>query len=318
MAGDNSDGLPYNLVGFVTDPVSKQVIMTLVKDLNIGYTEVINGATDEAVEFLKKNRSPKIVILDISNSELPMSDIVKVRELGAPSMNIIAIGSKNDVGLFRDFLSIGISDYLVKPINTVLLKKAIDDANSGHKLEFKWKVGKLIYFLSTVGGAGSTTASVNIAWIMSNRHFRQTLMMDMNSLFGTVHLMLDMGAESSYLDLLESPDKIDEYFVETILKKYDNRLFYLGGLEDLMSDSEPNIEAFSTLLDLTKKQFNYIVVDAPRDVSGVARIAIQKADIVVLVVEMSVASAQNTARILEFLNADRVRKNHRNCRDYWA
>ncbi|GHU12002.1 fimbriae assembly protein [Alphaproteobacteria bacterium] len=304
MAVSSSNNLPHNLVGFVTDPVSKQVILTFIKDSNIGYAEVIDGSSDEAIEYLKNNRSPKTIIVDISNSELPMSDLGKIIDSGVPSMNIITIGSKNDVGLFRDLMSLGVSDYLVKPINTTLLKKAIDDASSEKKFETHEKTGKLIYFTNSVGGAGATTTSINIGWILANRHFKQTMLMDLDFLFGAVHLMLDIKAENSYLNMLESPEKIDGYFIETIIKRYDKRLFYLGGLEDLARETEFNLAAFGALINSIKKQFNYVLMDAPRNVSGINNVAMKKADTIVFMVEMSITSAQNTARFLEFLASE--------------
>ncbi|MDR1361941.1 MAG: AAA family ATPase [Holosporaceae bacterium] len=303
-----SEDLPSNLMGFVTDPVSGHVIMNVIKDMNMAYSRSVTGTPGDAVEFLKNNRTPKILIIDVSNSELPLADLNKIKEYSSPNVNMIVIGSRNDVGLFRDFMTVGICDYLVKPITTALLKKTIEEINAPRKPGVYEKTGKLIQFIASVGGAGSTTASTNIAWILANRHFKRTVVLDLDFLFGSANLMLDIKAENSYLDTLESPEKIDEYFIETNMKKHGKRLYYIGGLADLVRGVSVDMESFSAFVELVKKQFNYILVDSPRDVGGVAHVAMKKTDMLVIMVEMSVASAQNTARLLEFFNTDQPGK----------
>jgi pilus assembly protein CpaE len=282
--------------------------MNVAKELNMPYSKAITGTTDDAVEFLKNNRTPKILIIDVSNSELPLADINKIKEYSSPNLSLIAIGGKNDVGLFRDFITIGISDYLVKPITSILLKKTIEEINNPRKTGVYEKTGKLIQFIASAGGAGSTTAATNIAWILANRHFKRTAVLDLDFLFGSANLMLDIKAENSYLDTLESPEKVDDYFVETILKKHGKRLYYIGGLIDLVRGVLADLESFSVFVDSVKRQFNYIVADSPREVSGVTHVAMKKANIFVIMVEMSIASAQNTARLLEFFNTDQPGK----------
>jgi pilus assembly protein CpaE len=302
MAKSGTD-LPHNLMGFVNDPVSEQVIMNAIKDAGMAYSEVVQGSISDVIEFLKNNGTPKVLIIDISDSELPLNDVAKIKEYSAPALNLIVIGSKNDVGLFRDLMATGVCDYLVKPLSLTLLKKAIDDANASQKASVE-KFGKMIYFVSSVGGAGATTVATNIGWILANHHFKRAAIVDLDFMYGTIHLMLDIKAENSYLDILESPEKIDDYFVETILKKHSQKLYYLGGLVDLARGVNIDLDAFDALMKLVKKQFNYILLDSQREIKGASRIAMGGADAFVIMVEMSIASAQNTARILDFLNID--------------
>lgn len=306
MATQSND-LPHNLVAFVGDPVSEQVIAKVIHEKNMAYADVSQGTCENAVEFLKNNRSPKILIIDISSSELPLSDIAKIKEYSTPNLNLIVIGSKNDVGLFRDLINIGISDYIVKPLSTAILTRAIDNAN-GVKQSSVIKTGKVIQLIGSVGGAGTTMTAANIAWILANKHFKRSLLMDIDFLYGNSNLMLDLKTENAYLDILESPDKIDDYFVETILRKHGNRLYYLGGLVDLIRGINVDIDAFNALLDIIKRQFNYILIDSQREIGSINKLCMDKADAFIIMVEMSVASAQNTSRLLEYLTTSQQKK----------
>jgi pilus assembly protein CpaE len=255
---------------------------------------------------LENNRTPKILIIDISNTELPLGDIAKIKERSAPGMSIITVGSRNDVGLFRDFIAMGVSDYLVKPLNNNLLLHSIEIA-SGAIGEYE-KTGKMIQVVSSVGGAGTTTITANIGWILANRHFKRTAMLDMDFLHGTLNLMLDVKVENFHIDILKSPDKIDDYSLETILKKCDQRLYYLGGPTGLSKKVDIDLIAFEALIDSTKKQFNYLLVDTQRNFDDVNEIVMNKANSFIVMVEMSVASARNAARILELLDKEQPQK----------
>ena len=298
MAKSTSD-LPHNLVAFVNDPVSEQIVWNVIREMNMAYAEARMGNITDALEFLKTNRSPKVLIIDVSNSELPLGDVEKVKEFSAPNISIIVIGSRNEVGLFRDLKALGVVDYIVKPLSNVLLRSAIEEAN-GLKSEIT-KEGKLIHVMSATGGAGATTVVANVGWLLANRRFKRTLVMDLDFLYGTANLLLDIKAENAYLDILESPDKIDDYFTETILKKCTQRLYYLGGLCDLVRGVQVDIQAFEALMALLKKQFNYVLVDAQRDVNEINKISMKKSDCFVIMIEMTMASAQNAARLLELL-----------------
>ncbi|MCR4555429.1 MAG: AAA family ATPase [Alphaproteobacteria bacterium] len=291
--------LPHNLMAFVNDPVSEQVIWNVIKEMNIAYAEAKMGSVADALEFLKENRSPKVLIVDVSNSELPLGDIEKIKEFSAPNISIIVIGSRDEVGLFRDLKEAGVVDYIVKPLGNILLRRAIEQA-TGIKNEVQ-KEGKLIHVMSATGGAGATTVVANVGWLLANRRFKRTLIMDLDFLYGTANLLLDVKTENAYLDILESPDKIDDYFTETILRKCTQRLYYLGGLCDLVRGVQVDIDAFETLMTILKKQFNYILVDAQRDQNEINKISMKKADCFIIMVEMTMASAQNAARLLEFL-----------------
>jgi pilus assembly protein CpaE len=301
MAKSTTD-LPHNLVAFVNDPVSEQIVWNVIREMNMAYAEARMGNVSDALEFLKTSRSPKVLIIDVSNSELPLGDVEKIKEYSAPNISIIVIGSRNEVGLFRDLKASGVVDYIVKPLSNILLRRAIEEAN-GLKSEIT-KEGKLVHVMSATGGAGATTVVANVGWLLANRRFKRTLVMDLDFLYGTTNLLLDIKAENAYLDILESPDKIDDYFTETILKKCTQRLYYLGGLCDLVRGVQVDTRAFEALVALLKKQFNYVLVDAQRDVNEVNKVSMKKADCFVIMIEMTMASAQNAARLLELLTAE--------------
>lgn len=303
---NTSKEAPSNLVSFVCDQAAKEVIDATIKEMGLGYTESFIGEIDDIFNYLKDKKTPKIVLLDISNSELPMSDLTKISEICSPEVHIIVVGSKNDVGLFRELLRFGVDDYLSKPLTTEILKKAISNITVGVDAydNTESRNGKIITFIGAKGGVGTTTLSANSSWMLANKFFKRTLVVDCDFQFGDLSLFLDLKTENSYLDVLESSDKIDDYFVETILQKHGPKLYYLGGLSDITRNIEHDPESFSIIIDSVRKQFNYIICDMPCYFDTITKVVLSKTKFFVLVAELSMASAQNTMRILELLKQE--------------
>ena len=79
-----------------------------------------------------KQRSPHLLLVDISGIDLPLSQIHTLADVCEPGTTVVAIGDHNDVGLYRDLIDAGVSHYIVKPLTRELLTKALTPkVNSG-------------------------------------------------------------------------------------------------------------------------------------------------------------------------------------------
>ena len=110
---------------FVGDDQTRKVIDQVVADLMIAHASVQRGGVGDAIRELGAQRSPRILLVDITDAEMPLSAVNELAEVCEPGVTVIAVGDRNDVGLFRDLINRGVSDYLVKPITPTLLQKSL-------------------------------------------------------------------------------------------------------------------------------------------------------------------------------------------------
>ena len=47
----------------------------------------------------------RILLVDLTQSDLPLSDINELAEVCEPGVTVVAIGDRNDVGLFRELMN---------------------------------------------------------------------------------------------------------------------------------------------------------------------------------------------------------------------
>src|SRR3546814_6947064 len=64
-------------------------------------------------------------MVDLSESGDPLNDINALAEVCEPGTIVIATGQVNDVRLYRDLMSSGIQDYLLKPLNADMLRETL-------------------------------------------------------------------------------------------------------------------------------------------------------------------------------------------------
>ena len=162
-------------------------------------------------------------MVDLSDSELPLSDINSLADVCEPGVTVVAFGQRNDCGLFRDLLQHGVADYLVKPITPALLQKAILSASEqSGVVKSSHKLGKLVAVTGTRGGVGSTTVATSVAWLIAHERRRRVALVDLDLQFGTVALSLDLEPSHGLREALENPNRIDGLFMDRVLVQHSS------------------------------------------------------------------------------------------------
>jgi pilus assembly protein CpaE len=195
---------------FVQDEPSRKVVDQAAGDLMIPNAAVQRGGIADAVRELGARRSPRILVVDITGVDLPLSAVNELAEVCEPGVTVIAIGDQNDVGLFRDLINHGVSDYLVKPLTPGLVQKSllavIDSASQGRSSQ---RLGRLIAVTGTRGGVGATLVATSLAWSIAHRRRRRCALLDLDLQFGTAALALDLEPSNGLREALEHPSRID-------------------------------------------------------------------------------------------------------------
>jgi pilus assembly protein CpaE len=75
----------------------------------VGRSAIMRGGISKAIEYLSEQRSPHLLIVDISGIDLPLSQIHTLSEVCEPGTNVVALGDHNDVGLYRDLVDAGVT-----------------------------------------------------------------------------------------------------------------------------------------------------------------------------------------------------------------
>jgi pilus assembly protein CpaE len=264
----------------------------------LGRCVIMRGGIANAIEFLSQQRSPHLLIVDISGIDLPLSQIQMLADVCEPGTNVVTLGDQNDVGLYQDLLDFGISSYFVKPLTREGLAKAVTPKSDSNDLgKASAKLGKLISFTGARGGVGTTTLAGNLAWHLANRQARRVALVDLDLQSGDCGLLFGISMIPGFRDALDNPLRLDYLLLDRLMTKLGERLFVLGAEEPLGENVQITAAAVDALFSVLRSQFHYIIVDVPRIPAPAYRRALEMADRRVIVVDATMRSMRDCLRV---------------------
>jgi len=272
---------------------------------SLGRFVVMRGGIAKAIEYLSEERSPQLLIVDISGVDMPLSQMQILADVCEPGTNVIALGDQNDVGLYRDLIEVGVTNYIVKPLTRELLMRALAPKSvPGDVTRSALKLGKVVSFVGARGGVGATTLASNLAWYLANRQSRRVVLVDLDLQNGDASLLFGVENAPGFRDALANPMRVDHILLDRIMAKVDDRLFVLGSHEPLDDSIKITASSIDTLFSVLRSQFHYIVVDVPRVPSPAFRRALEVSDRRVIVVDQTMRSMRDAVRFAHLFGDD--------------
>src|SRR5207244_12666885 len=97
-----------------------------LRDLQSDDELTLEPTLESALRKIREGSAPRILVLDLSESTSPIAELSAARSVGGSDLKVLALGTVNDVSLFRDLLAAGASDYLVKPLSREALALGLE------------------------------------------------------------------------------------------------------------------------------------------------------------------------------------------------
>ncbi|MBU6267472.1 MAG: pilus assembly protein CpaE [Sphingomonadales bacterium] len=294
---------------YICDEASLDVVRPIAVEMGWQPEKCAKGGLRNAVQSLSITSSPNILLVDLSESGDPLSDINALAEVCEPGTVVIAVGQVNDVRLYRDLLASGIHDYLLKPLtanqvrDSLVQAQAIFSAPKNHEgAGAKKHVSTAV--IGTRGGCGASTIATSLAWLFSAHHKQPTALLDLDIHFGTGALTLDLEPGRGLIDAIENPSRIDGLFIERAMIRANDNLSILSAEAPINAPLMTDGAAFLQLEEEFRQVFEMTVVDLPRNMLINFPHLLSDANVVIVVAEMTLASARDTIRVLSWLKAN--------------
>ncbi len=303
---------PFN--AFVCDDDTLELIRVVANDLGWPIEKCNKGGLRNAVQTLSVSASPNILFVDMSESGDPINDINALAEVCEPGTVVIAAGQVNDVRLYRDLLSSGIQDYLLKPLSIEQVRDSLSQAQAMLSAPKHVDGGgdrphHMMAVVGVRGGVGASLVSTSLAWAFSEQAGRQTALLDLDVHFGTGALTLDLEPGRGLIDAIDNPSRIDGLFIERAMVRASDKLSLLSAEAPIHQPVLTDGSAFFQLEEELRNAFEMTVVDIPRQVLIPFPHLVSEAGTILLVSDVTLAAARDTIRLLSWFkqNVPRAR-----------
>lgn len=261
------------------------------------------GGVKAAVAAFQDAPTPNLIVIEsFSGREQLAAELDALAELCDEGAKVLVIGAVNDIVLYRDLMSRGVSEYLVHPFEAMDFMRIVSGlyATPTQRL-----VGRVIAVTGVKGGCGSSTLAHNLGASISRILDQPTIIVDMDLPFGTAGLDFNQDPPQGIADAIFANDRLDANYVERLLSRCSDNLSILAAPAMLDRTYDLNEDALEPLIEFLRGAAPFIVLDLPHGWSGWKRNAILGADELVVVAGPDLASLRNAKNVVDLVRAAR-------------
>ena len=285
----------------------EQEAMGLVREVLAAEAVLPNQsvAFGDALSAVQRAR-PDVVIVgftDATEAALALAETLK-RDMPGTTLVALAISSSADQILAA--MRAGFKEFVVLPDDATRLRQVVHDAAfEGDDEEEK---GIVIALTSAKGGCGNTVIATHLASELAAIH--RVLCIDMDFGMGDVASMMDLSARDSIADLLPRADHLDERMLTGAVAVHRSKVHVLTAPEDMEQLGEIRADDVYGVISTAADAYQFVILDCGTYYDEGVAMALNVADIVVLITTPDVTSIRDAfrrMRTLQALGVDRER-----------
>ncbi|HEU4643167.1 MAG TPA: hypothetical protein VFS44_11995 [Gemmatimonadaceae bacterium] len=215
----------------------------------------------------------------------------------APSTFFIGTAPRPEPELILRAMRTGIHEFLVHPPDAAELAAAVDRLM--RRSQSEGRRGLVLAVYSAKGGLGTTTIAVNLAHALAhNDPESRVALADLVVASGDVRVSLNLTPSYDMGSLLEKLDRVDAELLYSLLTPHASGVWVLPAPDSPELDDVLDATAVSAVIDHLRTHFAYTVLDCEHHLSERTLAALDAADRIVLVTQLSITALRATQRTL--------------------
>ena len=286
--------------------------------------EVVGTAADgrEGIE-VSRQLQPHVVLMDVNMPGMDGISATEALAVELPQCPVVIMSVQGERDYLRRAMQSGAREFLIKPFTgdelVASIRRVYDlEAKKG---AYSAKVeaplpdaespgAKVCVVLSGKGGCGKTFVAINLAVALRVETGARVCLVDLDLQFGDIGVMMNLDHAKTITELVDGAGALDWEFVDDVLA--DGPL----GLRILLGPFSPEYgdlvraEHVHQIVDILRREFDYVVVDTGSQLSEATLEAIDLSDQVIVVGALTIPAIKDTRLMLKMLESLRVDRSH--------
>ena len=257
----------------------------------------IEGGLSQLSE-IPVHQEPGVFILDYCAYDAAELDRLEQLHHLYPGAACIVVTDRVDTDFLMRALRNGVREVLPLPLTAISLGEAL--ARVVKKSDGKGRRnGKVLAFVACKGGSGTSFLAANLAFVLAENR-NKVLLIDLNLQFGDAALFIsDHKGGNTVADVAAEIERVDAAFLAASAFNVTPDFAVLAAPETPASARLVKAEHVDTLLRLARHHYDFVVVDAGRGLDAVSIRALDHADVVYPVLQLTLPFLRDGKRLLD-------------------
>lgn len=231
--------------------------------------------------------------------------------LAASDTSVIAVVDGLTVADTRTLLRAGAADALPLPFSADELRQALEPVRRPQRagsdrpgVAEPSRQGRIVALMGVLGGVGTTSLATQTGILWSEQ--AKVCLIDFDLQFGNAALYLDLRPSLTLGDLIADYERLDPELLQSVAMRHASGLSVVANPVDINPLDIVSIEFVDRILRLAAQAYDVVLVDLPTLWTEWTIRILERADIVLMVTDLSVAGIHQMRRQLEMVEANNL------------
>jgi pilus assembly protein CpaE len=248
---------------------------------------------------------PDVVFVAVESPIQRALQVIEFTRSLLPGAMLIAYSRDWSPHVERRLMQAGVNDFLH---GKIARERLVEVAGRAHAMAIRRSrlasdeltaVGHIVTVVGQKGGIGKTTTSTALAAAIAAHGEHSVLLIDLDTRFGDVAIMLDVTPEYTVSEVAREPEYLDREVFHRVLLQHESGAYVLPAPRDYRSWLNCTPEQIQRLIRFAATIFDVVICDTPGTFNDVVGAALEVSDRVVAITSSEPASLKNAALLVE-------------------
>jgi pilus assembly protein CpaE len=260
----------------------------------------INGNIQQVLAVAEQEH-PDLLLLEGSIDKADKLQVLERVTANFSDLGVIMLSSNQSPEELMQAMRVGVREVLPSLPPREILLDAVDRYQQRIKqARTPAKHGKVLSFVPCKGGSGATFLATNLAYTLAAEENKRVALIDFNLQLGDASLLLsDSVPTSTIADVTRQIHRLDGAFLASSMIQVLPNLGVLAAPNEPEEATEILPEHIAPLLQVAIRNYDFVILDIGRRMDAISIQALDKTDIVFLVIQQTLPFIRNAKRLID-------------------
>ena len=261
---------------------------------------VVEGGVEQALSAAEKMRPDVLVVEGTRHDEAELLALEPL-VLKDAGRSVVFLSHNQSAEFLRLGMRIGLREILPLPLSMDALLRTVTRHHERASVAARRAGSRIYCFIGCKGGSGATFLAANLGYALAGQE-KKVALIDVNIQFGDAAVYVsDRTPRFTLADVARAADRLDGVMLASSMLQVLPNFHVLAAPEDPDQAMQVRAEDVDAVLAMAAAHYDAIIVDGGRSLNALTVRAMDRADVVYVVIQQSVPYMRDAQRMLRAL-----------------